>query len=69
MKRDKTSWTFTTKFSIIENYIMWLTNDEDERERMTNGARLYVQEEAANRKKNWMNDDAQARKQLLNQTK
>ena len=57
MKRDKTSWNFTTKFSIIENYIMWLTNDEDERERMTNGAMLYVQEEAANRKKNWMSDN------------
>ena len=33
------------KLMIIENYIDWFTSDEDERERMKDSAKLYVEED------------------------
>ena len=38
---------------IIENYIDWLTTDEDEREEMKDNAKLYVDED-------WVDEIAQS---------
>ena len=41
------------KLMIIENYIDWLTTDEDEREEMKDNAKLYVDED-------WVDEIAQS---------
>ena len=41
------------KLMIIENYIDWFTNNEDERDQMKENAKLYVEED-------WVDEIAQS---------
>ena len=50
LKMEKTK---EIKLMIIENYIDWLTTDEDEREEMKDNAKLYVDED-------WVDEIAQS---------